>query len=89
MVGENEPMQIYYKPEAIRRLKRLGTVEKQKVRRKIINLPINPYIGKKLKGEFAGLRSLKAWPFRVIYSFDQKSQTIIIITVDYRGEVYK
>ncbi len=82
-------MQISYKIEAIKRLKNLGPAEKQKARKKIESLLSNPLIGKRLKGEFAGLMSLKAWPLRIIYSFNFKSQTIIIITVDYRGDVYK
>ena len=82
-------MQIFYKAEAIKRLKNLGPAEKQKARKKIESLFPNPLIGKRLKGEFTGLMSLKAWPLRIIYSFDFQSQTITIITVDYRGVVYK
>lgn len=82
-------MQIFYKDEAIRKLKNLGPKEKQKSKRKIESLLLNPLSGKILKGEFAGVRSLKAWPLRIIYTFDSQSQTITIITVDYRGNVYK
>lgn len=82
-------MQILYKSEAIKRLKDLGPAEKQKARKKIESLLSNPLVGKRLKGEFSGLMSLRAWPLRIIYSFDLKTQTITIITVDYRGDVYK
>lgn len=82
-------MQVFYKTEAIKNLKKLSTGEKQKAKRKIESLVSNPLAGKKLKGKFWQLRSLKAWPLRIIYFFDSKSQTITIITVDYRGHVYK
>lgn len=82
-------MEIFYKSEAVRKLKKLGPAEKQKAKKKIEVITLNPLSGKPLKGEFAGLRSLKAWPVRIIYSFDFKSQKITIITVDYRGSVYK
>ena len=82
-------MKIFYKDEAVRKLKSLGPIEKKKAKRKIENLLLNPLLGKQLKGEFLGLRSLKAWPVRIIYTFDPKSETITIITVDYRGSVYK
>lgn len=82
-------MQILYKTEAIKRLKNLGQAEKQKAKKKIESLLSNPLVGKRLKGEFSGLMSFRAWPLRIIYSFDFKSQTITIITIDYRGDVYK
>ncbi len=82
-------MQIFYKAEAIKKLKNLGPAEKQKARKKIEGLLSNPLMGKRLKGEFSGLMSLRAWPLRIIYSLDLKSQSIVIITVDYRGDVYK
>ncbi len=82
-------MEILYKDEAVRKLKSLGPAEKQKAKRKIESILFNPLAGKILKGEFSSLRSLKAWPLRIIYTFDSRSQTITIITVDYRGNVYK
>lgn len=82
-------MQIFYKTQAIKNLKRLGPTEKQKAKKKIESLLLNSLAGKKLKGEFSGLRSLKSWPLRIIYSFNAKSKTITIVTVDYRGSVYK
>ena len=82
-------MQILYKTEAVKNLKKLSAAEKQKAKKKIESLLSNPLAGKKLKGEFSDLRSLRAWPLRIIYLFNPKSQTIIIITVDYRGNVYK
>lgn len=82
-------MKIAYKDEAIKHLKKLNPVEKQKAKRKIESLLLNPLLGKKLKGEFAPLRSLRAWPLRIIYSIDTNSQTITVVTVDFRGNVYK
>lgn len=82
-------MQIFYKTEAVKNLKKLNAAEKQKAKKKIESLLSNPVAGKKLKGEFSDLRSLRTWPLRIVYLFNPKSQTITIITVDYRGNVYK
>lgn len=82
-------MRILFKNEAVKNLQHLNPVDKQKAKRKIEALLSNPLAEKKLKGEFSNLRSLKSWPLRIIYTFDSKSQTLTIITVAYRGSVYK
>ena len=60
-----------------------------KVLRKIGVLSDNPFIGKKLKGEFKGLISLKAWPYRIIYQIVKKEERINIITIEDRQSVYR
>ena len=82
-------MQIFYKEEAIKNLKNIHASDKQKAKKKIESLLANPLLGKKLKGEFSELRSLRAWPLRIIYLFNPEAKTITIITVDYQGNVYK
>jgi len=82
-------MEIRYKPEAIKQLKKIGAKDKNKVRRKIESLDANPFGGKLLQGQLKDIRSLRAWPLRIIYTFDSKSKIITIETVDYRGDVYK
>lgn len=82
-------MQILYRSEAVKNLKRLNPLEKQKAKKKMEILTSDPLSGKKLKGELSKLRSLRSWPLRIIYTFEPKSQTITIITVDFRGNVYK
>jgi len=82
-------MEIRYKPEAIKQLKKIGISDLKKVRRKIDSLYTDPFGGKLLQGKLKGVRSLRAWPLRIIYTFDSDSKVIIIETVDYRGDVYK
>ena len=48
----------------------------------------NPFIGKKLDGELAGLYSYSVWPYRIIYRIYKKSLLIIIIRVGHRQGVY-
>lgn len=81
-------MQILYKSEAVKNLKKIAPPERQKAKRKIDALLANPLAGKKLKGEFSDLRSVRAWPLRIIYTFDAEKQILQIVTVDYRGSVY-
>lgn len=82
-------MEIRYKAEAIKKLKKTGNKDKPKVKKKIGLLSKNPLVGKQLAGKFKGLYSLRAWPLRVIYSYDEKRRVVTIETIGYRGDVYK
>lgn len=82
-------VKIIYKDEALKQLKRIGSAELKKARKKIVSLANDPLAGKPLQGDFIGTRGLRAWPLRIIYTFNPKTQIIIIESVDYRGSVYK
>lgn len=82
-------MKLVFKDEAAKRLNRIGKAEKIKAKKKIYSLLADPFQGKLLDGKLKGYRSLKAWPLRVIYTFDPVNQIIQIETIDYRGSVYK
>jgi mRNA-degrading endonuclease RelE of RelBE toxin-antitoxin system len=82
-------MKIRYKPEAIKQLKKNGAKDISKICKKIESLSVNPFGGKLLQGQLKGVRSLRAWPLRIIYTIDQNLNCIIIETVDYRGDVHK
>lgn len=79
-------MQLEYRPEVIKQLKKLPLMEKKKVIKKLELLSQNPNAGKTLKGEFQGLRSLRAWPYRIIYEIREKS--LVIFSVTHRQSVY-
>ncbi|OGG29669.1 hypothetical protein A3A63_03335 [Candidatus Gottesmanbacteria bacterium RIFCSPLOWO2_01_FULL_46_9] len=81
--------EIILSPLAVKRYKRIGTKEQPKADRKIESLSNNPFIGKALSGEYKGRFSLRAWPLRIIYTIDREAQTVTIITINYRGSVYK
>jgi len=84
-----KPMELVYKSEAIKNLQKIGQADLKKAKKKILSLQTNPLEGKPLQGKLFGLRSLRAWPLRIIYTYNPKSKTITIETVDYRGDVYK
>lgn len=82
-------MKLQFRLSASKQLKGIGVKDLKKVERKIRSLLDNPLEGKPLQGELKGHRSLRAWPIRIIYTFDPDSKTITIENVDYRGDVYK
>ncbi len=70
-------MQISFKLSAEKELKKFPKSEQKKVLRKIKLLSESPLAGKLLKGELVGLRSLRAWPYKIYYFFN-KSELLIV-----------
>ena len=82
-------MEILLTPTANKKLQKISPPDRIKVDKKLANLLLNPLAGKLLRGEYKGLRSLRAWPLRIVYSINIKSRQIIIVAIDYRQNVYK
>lgn len=82
-------MRVEYSETARKQLKRLPRDKQIKVLQKIEKLKNDPYAGKKLKGEFEGLRSLKAWPYRIIYRYLPQEKLLFINVIQHRQKVYK
>lgn len=80
-------MKIEYSDTALKFLKKSRKSDQKKILKKIEVLTIDPISGKKLEGEYQGLRSFKAWPFRIIYYLSEG--TIHIVTIEHRQGVYK
>jgi mRNA interferase RelE/StbE len=47
----------------------------------------NPLLGKKLKGDFEGLRSYRLGTYRIVYRFT--SESVAIIYIEHRKDVYR
>ena len=68
---------------------KLPKPERKKIDRKIELLQIKPLTGKKLEGVFQEKRSLKAWPYRIIYVIDAKNKNLHVLSVLHRQGAYK
>ncbi|HEX9901147.1 MAG TPA: type II toxin-antitoxin system RelE/ParE family toxin [Candidatus Methylomirabilis sp.] len=53
----------------------------------IRELAANPLLGKKLKGEFEGLRSYRLGSFRIVYRF--RKELLDVVHIDHRKDVYR
>lgn len=71
--------EIIYKPQVYKQLKKLPSREQTKIIRKFELLMNNPRSGKNLQGKLRGLKSLRAWPYRIIYSLE--SGKIVVYSV--------
>ena len=77
-------MKIILTPEAIKQYGKLPKVEQKKIRRKITVLEQDPNAGKKLSGNFSELRSLRVWPYRILYYTNESQKTTYIVTIAHR-----
>ena len=79
-------MQIEYKPQVVKQMQKIPFVQRKKILFKLNQLMFDPYAGKTLRGELEGLRSLRAWPYRIVYELGKKK--IIIYSIAHRQSVY-
>jgi mRNA-degrading endonuclease RelE of RelBE toxin-antitoxin system len=79
---------VFYSPSAEKQIRILPKTEQRKILRKIELLATNPLAGKPLMGELKSYFSLRAWPYRVIYTFS-KTNGITIHSVAHRQNAYK
>lgn len=82
-------MQVIITPTASKQYNRLPKIEQIKIKKKLLLLAQDSQEGKKLAGEYSELRSLKAWPYRIIYFIDNRQKKIFIVTITHRQGVYK
>lgn len=79
-------MQVIITPEAQKQYKHLPKSEQNKIKRKLVLLEQDHLQGKKLSGKLSEIRSLKAWPYRILYII--KENKVVIVTIAHRQGVY-
>lgn len=82
-------MKVEFTKSAERQFNRLPNAEIKKVARKLLALENNPYSGKKLEGKLKDWYALRAWPYRILYIIDTRTNTVFIDTIEHRQGVYK
>ncbi len=82
-------MQVIITPKAQKHFKKLPKPEQTKVKRKFKLLETDPMSGKKLDGEFAELRTIRAWPYRIFYYIDDEDNKLFITGIFHRQGAYK
>jgi len=81
-------VRLTFKKRAEKELNKLQDNEREKVVRKLREIVVEPMAGKRLKGEFAGFWSYRAWPYRIIYSFTN-DVGVEIFSIEHRQSAYK
>ena len=80
---------IKFTEEARKKIKKLDPQIKLIIKKAVESLSDNPYKGKPLSYELAGLYSLRTSDYRIIYMVKGEELIIIVISIGHRREVYK
>lgn len=84
-----EKYTVKYTKEVKKRIDKLDSSIKKIIQKAIESLAQDPYRGKPLSYELAGLYSLRTSDYRIIYKVKEKQLIIIVITIGHRREIYK
>lgn len=81
-------MQLVFSKEAQKHYNHLPTLEQKKIKKKLITLQENPYLGKKLAGQLSGHRSVRVWPYRIIYKVNEELNRVEVSDILHRQGAY-
>ena len=82
-------MNVVLSKNARKDYENLPKSEQAKVKKKLLFLEQTPSAGKKLSGELEGVRSLRAWPYRIFYEINNKENRIEVHRIKHRQGAYK
>lgn len=82
-------MLVIFSGDTKKQYEQLPKKEQIKVHKKLLLLAENPTVGKKLTGQLWGIRSLRAWPYRIIYEINEKEKRIEVLKIAHRQGVYR
>ena len=72
-----------------KQIRKLPINDAKRVLIAVYGLSTDPYVGKKLHGEFDGFWSFRVWPFRIIYEIQKKELIVFVVKVGHRRDVYR
>jgi len=81
--------QLIVQKRAEKDLNRISEKDRSKIMTALFDLREDPYIGKVLKGGLVGYRSLRVWPYRIIYRINKKKLMVLVVKIGHRQGIYK
>lgn len=76
------------KPSAEKSLARLPQKDQLRIQLTLVGLASDPFMGKKLQGEYKGYWSVRVWPYRIVYTIVKQELMVIVVAVGHRQGVY-
>ena len=86
-------MIIQFKKSASKAIKQMDKPTKERIKKAIIGLTLNPHIGdiKVMQGYKDGRLRLRVGQYRIIYKYDNNGtvEILLILDIGNRGDIYK
>lgn len=80
--------QIIIAGSARKQIEKLNSNFQTKIKYALIQMTNDPYVGKKLQGEYKGLWSYRVWPYRILYKIRKHELAIWVIKIGHRQGIY-
>jgi mRNA interferase RelE/StbE len=80
---------IDVKPKVRKEIRLLPVHDQERVLTAFSLLQQDPFLGKRLEGQWKEARVVRVWPYRIVYLVHEKIVTIEILRVAHRQGVYK
>ena len=81
-------MQVFISHQAIKQYSKIPKSSQQKVKNGLQLLSRSPMAGKSLKGKLEGCYSLRCWPYRIIYQYDNSKTALNVLSIIHRQSAY-
>lgn len=62
---------------------------RERVDRALDALRRDPFQGKSLQGDLKGARSIRVWPYRIVYQMYRRELVVIVIGIPNRKDAYR
>ena len=72
--------------KAEKQLNNIPSPYKERITITLTSITANPWIGKKLKGEYEGSYSVRVWPYRIIYKIYKHELLVVVFKIKHRGQ---
>ena len=80
--------QVVIPKKAQKELEKIDNRYRQRILAVLSVLKSNPFVGKKLRGEYGGQYSYEVWPYRIIYEVYEHKRVVLIIRIGHRQGIY-
>ena len=81
-------MDVILSHNARKQYDHLPISDRRKIRKKLVLLESEPTAGKKLVGEYKGMRSLRVWPYRILYEIQSSKKRVEVLVIAHRQGAY-
>ncbi len=74
---------------ARKELDRLDESMRRRIGLAFESLKIDPFQGKTLRGDLYGLRSIRVWPYRIVYEIRKYELIVLVVEIAHRKDAYR